>query len=158
MQGGVAPIYLPGTSDGTAKKLKQGLVNLSSTLSEQTADHDTSSMWTTTSSTVKANANTQIDAYHDKTSAKDRRKQRQELEKQRRELERQQQNNEEVTDQSSNKIHQGGLAAPMQQQLASIASVPREPPTNDNAEADAAAVDEKYTAKSRWLGWWSKEE
>jgi hypothetical protein len=78
-------------NNGHAKKLKQGIVNMSSTLSEQAVDHDSSSMWSAKNETVKANANTQIDAYKDKTSAKDRRKQRQELEKARRDLERQQQ-------------------------------------------------------------------
>jgi hypothetical protein len=78
-----------------AKKLKQGLVNMSSTLSEQT--EDATNIWNATSnSTVKANANTQVDAYHDKSSAKDRRKQRQELEKQRRDLEKQQQQHDQV--------------------------------------------------------------
>ena len=38
-----------------------------------------------------------MDAYHDKTSAKDRRKQRQELEKARRELEREQQSEQAAT-------------------------------------------------------------
>jgi ATP-binding cassette, subfamily F, member 3 len=86
----------PSSSDGLgAKKLRQGIVNMSSTLSEQANNDDTNSMWNTSNKTVKANANTSIDAYHDKTSAKDRRKQRQELEKQRRELERQQQQHEE---------------------------------------------------------------
>jgi ATPase subunit of ABC transporter with duplicated ATPase domains len=74
--------------DGQAKKLKQGIVNMSSTLSEHT--EDTNNMWNATSNTtIKANANTTIDAYNYKTSAKDRRKQRQELEKQRRDLDRQ---------------------------------------------------------------------
>lgn len=80
------------TSDPlAAKKLKQGIVNMSSTLSDRAGTDDGNSMWNTSDKTVKANANTTIDAYHDKTSAKDRRKQRQELEKQRRDLERQQQ-------------------------------------------------------------------
>ena len=77
---------------GGAKKLKQGLVNMSSTLSELSAnDQATNTMWTTGNEQMKANANTQIDAYKDKTSAKDRRKQRQELERARREYEKQQQ-------------------------------------------------------------------
>ncbi|KAL3924137.1 MAG: hypothetical protein SGILL_001233 [Bacillariaceae sp.] len=80
---------------GGAKKLKQGIVNMSSTLSEQT--EDATSIWNaTTTSAVKANANVQIDAYHDKTSAKDKRKQKQELEKQRRDLEKHQQQHEEI--------------------------------------------------------------
>ncbi|KAL3930922.1 MAG: hypothetical protein SGARI_004341, partial [Bacillariaceae sp.] len=71
-------------------KLKQGIVNMASTLSEQTVD--AASSWSaTTNSTVKANANTQIDAYKEKTSAKDKRKERQDLEKQRRALGQQQQ-------------------------------------------------------------------
>ena len=77
-------------------KLKQGVVNMSSTLSEQT--ENAASAWeATTTSTVKANANTQIDAYHDKSSAKERRKQRQDLEKQRRELEKHQQHEDTDT-------------------------------------------------------------
>jgi ATP-binding cassette, subfamily F, member 3 len=84
------------SSDGlVAKKLKQGIVNMSSTLSEQTNSDDANNMWNTSNKTIKANANATIDAYQDKTSAKDRRKQRQELEKQRRELEKQQQQNDE---------------------------------------------------------------
>jgi ATP-binding cassette, subfamily F, member 3 len=82
----------PSSSDGiVAKKLKQGIVNMSSTLSEQNNSDDANSMWNTSNKLLKANANTTIDAFHDKTSAKDRRKQRQELEKQRQELEKQQQ-------------------------------------------------------------------
>lgn len=67
------------------KKLKQGIVNMSSTLTDQSEDDATQYMWGA-GKQLKANANVQIDAYHDKTSAKDRRKQRQELEKVRREL------------------------------------------------------------------------
>ena len=82
------------TDDGQAKKLKQGIVNMSSTLSEHT--EDTNNMWNAASGQqIKANANVQIDMYHDKTSAKDRRKQRQELEKQRRDLEKQNAGQEE---------------------------------------------------------------
>ncbi|KAG7374463.1 ABC transporter [Nitzschia inconspicua] len=83
------------SDDLMAKKLKQGIVNMSSTLSEQTNMEDTNSMWNASNKTLKANANSTIDAYHDKTSAKDRRKQRQDLEKQRRDLERQQQQHTE---------------------------------------------------------------
>ena len=46
---------------------------------------------------VKANANTQIDMFHDKTSAKDKRKQRQELEKSRRDLAKTMQQQEQNT-------------------------------------------------------------
>jgi hypothetical protein len=70
---------------GGAKKLKQGIVNMSSTLTDQSEDDANLFMWGT-GQPIKANANKQIDAYHEKTSSKDRRKQRQELEKTRREL------------------------------------------------------------------------
>ena len=68
-----------------ARKLKQGVIQMSSTLTGQDDDEGNRYTWGTTEQ-VKANANFQIDAYHDKTSAKDRRKQRQELEKTRRDL------------------------------------------------------------------------
>lgn len=76
-----------------AKKLRQGIVQMSSTLTEQEDDDANRFMWGT-GEKVKANANVQKDAYHDKSSAKDRRKQRQELEKARRELAAQQQRQE----------------------------------------------------------------
>jgi hypothetical protein len=75
---------------GQTKKLTQGLVNMSSVLQEQANGNDDGdeSMWST-GGKIKANANTHIDAYHGKTSAKEKRKQRQELEKSRKDLERQ---------------------------------------------------------------------
>lgn len=79
---------LPSSSDGGAKKLKQGIVNMSSTLSEQSKEEASRYHFGSSDEVVKANANTQKDAYSDKSSAKDRRKQRQELEKVRRDLER----------------------------------------------------------------------
>jgi hypothetical protein len=89
----------PSRSQG-AQKLKQGLVSLSSALSEQADDEANRNLWGTADK-IKANANTQIDSYHDKTSAKDRRKQRQELrqelEKARSDLEREQQSQHTAT-------------------------------------------------------------
>eukprot|EP00980_Cylindrotheca_fusiformis_P029325 scaffold23297_cov132-Cylindrotheca_fusiformis.AAC.3 len=61
------------------KKLKQGIVNMSSTLTEQ-SEEEAMLLWGS-GEQVKANANKQIDAYENKVSSKDRRKQRQELEK-----------------------------------------------------------------------------
>mmetsp|Transcript_20559 Transcript_20559/g.44746 ORF Transcript_20559/g.44746 Transcript_20559/m.44746 type:complete len:790 (-) Transcript_20559:3226-5595(-) len=74
---------------GQMQKLTQGVVNMSSVLYEQTngEDDNDESMWSTNAK-IKANANTRIDAYNDKTSSKDKRKQRQELEKSRTDLER----------------------------------------------------------------------
>lgn len=69
-----------------ARKLRQGIVNMSSTLTDQDDDDDANRFMWGTGEIVKANANVQIDMYHDKTSSKDRRKQRQDLEKTRREL------------------------------------------------------------------------
>jgi hypothetical protein len=73
-------VVLSSAAEGGAKKLKQGIVNMSSTLTDHSED-----MWGT-GEMVKANANAQKDMYNDNTSAKDRRKQRQELERTRREL------------------------------------------------------------------------
>lgn len=84
------------SSTGEAKKLKQGIVNMSSTLTGQSEEDSSLFLWGS-GEKVKANANTQIDMYHDKTSAKDRRKQRQELEKTRRDLASQQQLEENST-------------------------------------------------------------
>lgn len=88
----------PDTDLGQAKKLAQGVVNMSSVLHEQTKEEDSEdeSMWST-GAKVKANSNTQIDAYSDKTSAKDRRKQRQDLVKLRSDLEQQNQRQETST-------------------------------------------------------------
>lgn len=80
------------TGDGT-RKLRQGIVQMSSTLADQDDDEANRYMWGT-GEKIKANANVAKDAYSDKTSAKDRRKQRQELEKVRRELAAQQQRQE----------------------------------------------------------------
>jgi hypothetical protein len=90
---------------GGARKLKQGIVNMSSTLSEQSGDADRY-LWGsgTGDAAVKANANTQKDAYSDKSSAKDRRKQRQELERARRDLER-------INDQQNETSTKSGVSA-----------------------------------------------
>lgn len=89
----VASSSIPiSSSSNTTRKLQQGMVNMSSTLSEQSSENDDANrfLWSGTGgmggAVVKANANTQIDAYSDKTSAKDKRKARQELEKARRDL------------------------------------------------------------------------
>jgi ATP-binding cassette subfamily F protein 3 len=66
-----------------ARRLKQGIVSMSSDLSQ---DADSRYLWGVAES-AKVNANTVIDMYHEKTSAKDKRKQRQELERARKEYE-----------------------------------------------------------------------
>jgi flagellar biosynthesis GTPase FlhF len=80
------------------QKLAQGIVNMSSVLHEQTNDNDDGdeSMWSTAEK-IKANANSQIDAYHNKTSAREKRKQRQELEKSREDFERRNERQETST-------------------------------------------------------------
>ena len=78
------------------QKLKQGVVNMSSTLHNEAGKESNQTLWDS-GEKVKANANTQVDAYHDKTSAKDRRKQRQDLEKSRKELAKLQQTEQNVT-------------------------------------------------------------
>lgn len=90
-----------GNASGTSKnnrgtdslKLRQGMVTMSSTLSEELSEGDRY-MWGTDGvgdmKKLHANANIQKDAYHEKSSAKERRKQRQELERSRREFEKQQ--------------------------------------------------------------------
>jgi hypothetical protein len=85
----------PSKSQG-AQKLKQGIVSLSSALSEQADEEANRFMWGTADK-VKANANTQVDAYHNKISSKDRRKQKQELEKTRRDFEREHQADDSAT-------------------------------------------------------------
>jgi hypothetical protein len=70
---------------GGARKLKQGIVNMASTLTDQSDDDASRYMWDT-GEIVKANANTPKDMFTDMTSSKDRRKHRQELGKTRREL------------------------------------------------------------------------
>lgn len=69
---------------------------MSSALTDQ-LEEDSSMFLMGSEKQVKANANSQIDAYDSKTSAKDRRKQRQELEKARRDLAHQQQLEETST-------------------------------------------------------------
>lgn len=84
-------------SAGQTQKLSQGLV-MSSVLQEQTNDNDDGdeSMWSN-GGKIKANANTTTEAYSNKTSAREKRKQRQELEKSRRDLERQNERQEKLT-------------------------------------------------------------
>jgi len=71
----------------TTQRLKQGIVSMSSHLSQQSESEVEANryLWGTDSG-VAAMTNTQIDAYDNKTSAKDKRKQRQELEQARREF------------------------------------------------------------------------
>lgn len=71
---------------GEARRLKQGLVSMSSHLSQQSETEVEANryLWGTDSG-VAAMTNTQIDAYSDKSSAKEKRKQRQELQATRRE-------------------------------------------------------------------------
>lgn len=77
------------SSAGTTRKLSQGLVNMASDLSggAVAADEEASRFHWGTDSGVKPSANTLVDAHTDKTSAKDKRKRRQEMEAQRRALE-----------------------------------------------------------------------
>lgn len=83
---------------GQTQKLTQGTVNMSSVLQEQTneIDDDDESMWNANKK-IKANANTQIDAYHGKSSAKEKRRQRQDIEKSRIDLGRQSERKETST-------------------------------------------------------------
>ena len=85
------------TNPGQAQKLTQSLT-MSSVLQEQTNDRDDGdeSMWSKNEK-IKPNANTQIEAYSDKTSAREKRKQRQELEKSRKMLEQQNERQETST-------------------------------------------------------------
>ena len=82
---------------GQTQKLTQGLV-MSSVLQEQTNDNDggDESMWSK-GAKIKANANTQIDAYSDNTSAREKRKQRQDIEKSRKMLGQQNEHQETST-------------------------------------------------------------
>ena len=75
-----------GASSSTARKLKQGLVNMSTSLQTSTAAEDdaTRFLWGTDSNKVQAMTNQVMETLQ-KSSAKDRRKARQELEKARRE-------------------------------------------------------------------------
>ena len=85
------------TNMGQTQKLTQSLT-MSSVLQEQTNDHDDGdeSMWSKNGK-IKPNANTQVEAYSDKTSAREKRKQRQELEKSRKMLEQQNERQETST-------------------------------------------------------------
>ena len=85
------------TNPGQTQKLTQSLT-MSSVLQKQTNDRDDGdeSMWSKNEK-IKPNANTQIEAYSDKTSAREKRKQRQELEKSRKMLEQQNQRQETST-------------------------------------------------------------
>eukprot|EP00934_Nitzschia_sp_Nitz4_P006233 Nitzschia sp. Nitz4//scaffold22_size323478//256035//262777//NITZ4_000575-RA/size323478-processed-gene-0.482-mRNA-1//-1//CDS//3329543139//6223//frame0 len=77
--------HMPVSRSHGASKLKQGIVQMSSMLSYH-EEEDANQRMQQTGAKVQANANTARDAYTDKTSAKDRRKQRQELEQARRNL------------------------------------------------------------------------
>ena len=74
-------------ASGGARRLKQGLVNMSSSLETSTAAEDDANrfLWGTDGNKVHAMTNTIVDAHQQTTSSKDRRKARQELEKARRE-------------------------------------------------------------------------
>jgi hypothetical protein len=99
----------PAPSSET-RKLKQGIVNMSSTLTKLSDEESNRYLWDTDEK-IKANANIQKDAYQDKTSAKDLRKQRQELEKARRELARHQQQLQQL-DQVSTKAGVSAMVLP----------------------------------------------
>jgi hypothetical protein len=80
------------TASTTTRKLKQGIVNMASDLLSKnnnvnSHEADANAYLWGTSKGVKPSANVLKDAHSDKTSAKDKRKQRQELEGQRRALE-----------------------------------------------------------------------
>lgn len=85
------------TNPGQTQKLTQSLI-MSSVLQEQTNDHDDGdeSMWSKNEK-IKANSNTQVEAYSDKISAREKRKHRQELEKSRKMLEQQNERQESST-------------------------------------------------------------
>ena len=74
---------------GPTRKLSQGLVNMASDLTggAGAADEEAARFHWGTDSGIKPSANTLVDAHTDKTSAKDKRKRRQEMEAQRRALE-----------------------------------------------------------------------
>ena len=85
------------TSSHTAVKLKQGLVSMSSNLSQQTdAEVEANRYLWGTDSGVAAMVNTTIDAYTEKTSSKDRRKAKQELEQARKQYQLQQQHDNDT--------------------------------------------------------------
>jgi ATP-binding cassette subfamily F protein 3 len=68
------------------KKLRQGIVNMSSTLLIDKTEEETNQLLWESGEKVNTNSNKQIDAYENKGSSKDSRKQRQELEKTRNDL------------------------------------------------------------------------
>jgi ATPase subunit of ABC transporter with duplicated ATPase domains len=70
----------PATSS-EALKLKQGIVNMASTLTDQSEEE--ANRYLLPGENVKSNANTQVDAFYSNTSAKDKRKHKQDLEKSR---------------------------------------------------------------------------
>jgi ABC-type Mn2+/Zn2+ transport system ATPase subunit len=75
------------STTATARPLKQGIVSMSSHLSQQSdAEVEANRFLWGTDGGVAAVTNKTIDAYSDKTSAKDKRKQKQELEQARREF------------------------------------------------------------------------
>lgn len=76
----------PEQKNSTARRLKQGIVSMSSHLSQQSdAEVEANRFLWGTDSGVAANTNKTIDSYSENTSAKDKRKQKQELEQARRE-------------------------------------------------------------------------
>jgi ABC-type multidrug transport system fused ATPase/permease subunit len=68
-----------------APKLTQGIVNMSSTLTNQSEEEANRYLWGP-GENIKSKANTQVDALYSNTSAKDKRKHRQDLEKSRESL------------------------------------------------------------------------
>eukprot|EP00566_Odontella_aurita_P004865 CAMPEP_0113545102 /NCGR_PEP_ID=MMETSP0015_2-20120614/11076_1 /TAXON_ID=2838 /ORGANISM="Odontella" /LENGTH=766 /DNA_ID=CAMNT_0000445433 /DNA_START=49 /DNA_END=2346 /DNA_ORIENTATION=- /assembly_acc=CAM_ASM_000160 len=77
-----------GADDGGARRLKQGIISMSSDLGVRTeAEADAERFMWGKDSGVAAFTNVQIDAHNDKTSAKDRRKAKQDLERARKEYE-----------------------------------------------------------------------
>ena len=73
-------------TSGGAQRLKQGIVSMSSHLTDQSETDVEANRYLWGTDTAAAMANTQIDAYSSKVSQKDKRKQRQELEQVRREF------------------------------------------------------------------------
>jgi ATP-binding cassette subfamily F protein 3 len=74
------------TRTGGAQRLKQGIVSMSSHLTDQSQTDVEANRYLWGTDTAAAMANTQIDSYSSKISQKDKRKQRQELEQARREF------------------------------------------------------------------------
>lgn len=89
-------------NSGATRKLRQGIVNMASDISgggNSAAEEDANRfLWGTDK--LKPSANTLIDAHTDKTSAKEKRKKRQELEQQRRILDQQNRSEEDNQPQS----------------------------------------------------------